>query len=184
MHSRHASNLTVLVSLAIVVALALGACTRPREGYQPEQPIPFSHYTHAGQNEIACQYCHVGPAMGRHSTVPSTNICMNCHLVVATDREPIKKLTEAYNNGTPIKWVKVHDLPDHAYFDHQPHVAFFQQNVEGNTAPGKMQGVCANCHGNVDEAAVVKTENEFNMGWCVNCHRENDAPIDCQTCHR
>ena len=184
MHRRHASTLTALVSLAIVFSLALGACTRPREGYQPEQPIPFSHYVHAGQNEIACQYCHVGPAAGRHSTVPSMNICMNCHRVVATDRAPIKQLTAAYEAGTPIQWVKVHDLPDHAFFDHQPHVAFFQQADAANTRPGQLQGVCANCHGNVNEVAVVQTVNEFNMGWCVNCHRENDAPIDCQTCHR
>jgi hypothetical protein len=184
MHYRHASILSAIIAVVIVVSLALGACTRPREGYQPEQPIPFSHYEHAGQHEIACQYCHVGPAMGRHSTVPSLNICMNCHKVIATDREPIKKLTAAYESGQPIRWIKVHDLPDFTFFDHQPHVAFFTKNQEGNDQPGRIQGVCANCHSNVNEMAVVATTNEFNMGWCISCHRQYDAPIGCQTCHR
>lgn len=174
----------ILLALAMVVVLLATGCSQPRKGYEPTQPIPFSHYVHSGQHEISCQYCHTAPAMGRHSTLPSTNICMNCHTMVAQESEHIQRLKQMYENNERIEWVKVHDLPDFAYFNHQPHVAYFMKNEAGNDKPGQLQGVCANCHGQVNTMEVVKTVNEFNMGWCVNCHRQYGAPNNCVTCHR
>jgi hypothetical protein len=179
-----ASNKLLLLGVFVIVfALIATACTRPRKDYQPDQPLNFSHYIHSGQHEIACQYCHTAPAMGRHSTVPSLDICMNCHKYVAVEKPAIIELTKKYNEGTPIEWTKVHDLPDFAYFNHQPHVAHFLKK-DGNDKPGQLQGVCSNCHGEVNSVEKVATMNEFNMGWCVNCHRQNEAPLNCTTCHR
>ena len=167
-----------------ITALTLAGCPQPRKGYQPDQPVAFSHALHAGQYEIPCQYCHVSPGMGRHSTVPSTNICMNCHSVVATDRPEIQKISSSYDENRRLEWVKVHDMPDFVFFDHQPHVNYFRKEQAGNDQPGRIEGVCANCHGNVNEMDKVRTVNEFNMGWCVNCHRQYEAPVNCTTCHR
>ena len=173
-----------LLAIGLVSLLATG-CQNPREGYTPEQPIPFSHYLHSGQNQVPCQYCHVSPAAGRHSTVPSVNICMNCHNLVAgktqEGQEHIKNLRKAYAENTPVRWVKVHDLPDHAHFVHQPHIAHF---LPKENDPDELQEVCAKCHGEVNTMAKVGTQVPFNMGWCVNCHRENNAPINCSTCHQ
>lgn len=173
MNVRHLHLLLVALTLVLV---AFVGCRNPRKGYEPAQPIEFSHYLHAGNHEIPCQYCHVSPAAGRHSTVPSVEICMNCHVAVegktAQGREDIQKIRDAYTNDEPIAWVKVHDLPRFAFFNHQPHIA---------------SGLdCTNCHGQVNTMGRVGTQNEFNMGWCVNCHRkpEHNAPLNCTTCHR
>lgn len=138
-------------------------------GYAPEQPIPFSHKLHAGDNEIPCQYCHTGVDKGKHATIPSANVCMNCHKVVKTDSPHIKKLTEKYNNNEAIEWIKVHDIPDHAFFNHRPHIeAGFD---------------CSSCHGNVAEMEKVQQVETLMMGFCINCHRDNGGPQDCYTCH-
>jgi hypothetical protein len=94
---------------------------------------------------------------------------MGCHKVVATDKEPIKWLTEKYNKNEPIEWVKVHDLPEYAHFSHKPHV---KAGVE-----------CQSCHGNVQNMAVVEQVAPLQMGWCIGCHKEKGASIDCITCH-
>lgn len=140
-------------------------------GYAPDQPIPYSHELHAGKYNIDCKYCHVGAETGRHASVPSLNICMNCHLVVAVGSPHIQKMTKAYRAGEPIEWEKVHLLPDHVKFNHAPHVA-----------AGK---ACQECHGQIQEMEVVSQYSSLSMGWCVNCHRkpENNAPVHCSTCH-
>ncbi|MEM1350499.1 MAG: cytochrome c3 family protein, partial [Myxococcota bacterium] len=129
------------------------------------------HQLHAGQNQIACRYCHVGVGEGPHASIPSVNTCMNCHSLVKTGSPEIKKIKAAWDSGEPIKWVKVHDLPDHARFSHTPHTNFGLD--------------CTECHGQVNTMEVVAVQNPFNMGWCVNCHRqpEYNAPVDCVTCH-
>jgi len=138
-------------------------------GYAPEQPIPFSHKIHAGDNQIPCMYCHVNADKSRHSTVPSMNICMNCHKVVKTDSPWIQKLTQAYKENKPLNWVKVHDMPDHVYFNHKRHIA---------------KGIdCSTCHGDVAKQDRVTQNKTLNMGFCVKCHRENKAPTECSTCH-
>ncbi len=141
------------------------------QGYQPDQPIPFPHDTHAGAYKIDCKYCHTTTEVGRHASVPSLNICMNCHMVVKTDSPWIQKITEAYNNNQSVVWEKVHLLPDHVKFNHSAHVLAGKQ--------------CQECHGPVQEMPVVYQWSSLSMGWCVNCHRqpENNAPVNCSTCH-
>jgi len=141
------------------------------QGYAPDQPIPFDHSLHVGQNQIQCQYCHNQVEINKHSNIPALSTCMNCHLVVKTDSPHIQKLREAYDNGKSIPWVKVHMLPDHVKFNHSAHVG---------------RGVnCQTCHGPVETMAKVYQHSDLSMGWCVNCHRqpENKAPINCSTCH-
>lgn len=141
------------------------------QGYEPDQPIPFSHKLHAGTYKMDCKYCHTGTETSRHAAVPPLNVCMNCHMVVKTDSPHIQKLTEAFTSGKSIAWNKVHLLPDHVKFNHAPHI--------------KAGKDCTTCHGNVAEMEKVKQVSSLAMGWCVNCHREpeNKAPTNCSTCH-
>ncbi len=167
------SNRFLKISIISIIMGFIGfnACINPRIGYAPEQPIKFSHQLHAGQNQIACRYCHVSVGEGPHASVPSVNTCMNCHSLVKTQSPEIQKIHKAWKEGEPIEWVKVHDLPDHARFSHQPHI---KAGVD-----------CVACHGQVNTMEVVQVVKPFNMGWCVNCHRqpEYNAPVDCVTCH-
>jgi hypothetical protein len=139
-------------------------------GYAPEQPIPFSHKIHAGDNNIPCMYCHTNVERSRHATIPAMNICMNCHSVVAIDKPDIVKLTEAYNAGKPLEWERIHKIPDHAYFSHQWHI---RKGFD-----------CAVCHGDVAAMERVSQVRKLNMGDCLSCHRENEAPTSCSTCHQ
>ena len=148
-------------------------------GYAPEQPIPFSHKKHAGEYKMACVYCHTQVEVANHSAVPSLNICMNCHMVVATDKEPIKRLQKKYYDGETVNWVKVHMLPDHVKFNHKRHVHRF--STEADRYPA-----CKTCHGEIKQMDVVKQHSSLSMGWCVNCHREQtpQGPLNCSTCHQ
>lgn len=145
--------------------------------YEPTQPIPYSHELHAGKYKIDCKYCHTSTEESRHASVPSLNICMNCHMVVKPGSPHIQKLTKAYNSGEPIEWQKVHLLPDHVKFNHAAHI------LSGKLGEGKQ--ACFQCHGRVDTMVEVKQVKDLSMGWCVNCHRqpEYDAPTTCSTCH-
>jgi cytochrome c551/c552 len=139
------------------------------DGYKPVQPIAFSHALHAGQYKIACQYCHTGVEKSKNATIPSTNICMNCHNVIEEGpkygKKEIAKVRESYNTGKPIEWVKVHNLPDLVYFNHAQHV--------------KVAGLeCAECHGKVEEMEEVYQHARLSMGWCINCHREKEVDIN------
>jgi mono/diheme cytochrome c family protein len=139
------------------------------QGYQPTQPIAFSHVTHAGKYEIDCQYCHIGVQVGKAATIPSTNICQNCHnerggIVngsVYGETELAKILVSGKTN-TPIEWVRVHNLPDLVYFNHSQHVAV--AGVE-----------CVTCHGPIQEMEKVYQYNVLSMGWCINCHRQTEV---------
>lgn len=150
------------------------------KGYHPEQPIKFSHKIHAGDNAIACQYCHNSVEKSRHAGIPTVNICMNCHKGIQegpiTGKKEIAKIYAAagFNakEGTydvskqnPIKWVKVHNLPDHVYFNHSQHVVV-----------GKLQ--CTQCHGNVKEMKTVEQKNPLTMKWCIECHRKTEVVMD------
>lgn len=163
------------------------------QGYQPIQPIAFSHKIHAGENKIDCQYCHSSAKHSKHSGIPSVNVCMNCHMNIAEVAETTKvdmgngyilgkeeldleiaKIYKAagwdpenleYTGDTkPIKWVRIHNLPDFVYFNHSQHVA--------------VQGVaCQTCHGPVQEMDELHQHSELTMGWCINCHRETRVDI-------
>lgn len=162
-----------LIPLLILAVLFLGGWaffdTFSNVGYAPQQPIPFSHKLHAGQSKIPCEYCHSSASRSRYATVPSSNVCMNCHLVARTDRAGVQELTKLYEADQPIPWVRVHRLPDYVYFSHRWHVA---------------KGVqCQECHGPVEEMDLVRQVASLKMGWCIDCHRKNEASQECQTCH-
>jgi hypothetical protein len=130
-------------------------------GYRPEQPVPYSHKLHAGNLGMDCLYCHTTVAKAGHAAVPPTETCMNCHTRVKTNSALLAPVRESYATGKPVKWVKVHSLPDYAYFNHSAHVTV---------------GVsCVSCHGRVDQMVEITQVKPLNMGWCLECHR-NPAP--------
>lgn len=137
-----------------------------QQGYAPKQPIAFSHKIHAGQYEIDCKYCHVGVMKGKSATIPSVNICMNCHNQIKsgtlTGDTEIGKIVKAYETNKPIEWVRIHNLPDLAYFNHSQHV-----NVAGVE--------CQTCHGPIETMDVVRQHSLLTMGWCIDCHRKTDV---------
>jgi hypothetical protein len=143
-------------SFVIVQARHIGF----NQDYAPEQPVAFSHKKHAGDLKMDCQYCHFGADKGRHAGVPPTELCLNCHSKVKTSSPEIKKLQKAVDSGENIQWVKVNHFPDFAYFNHSQHV-----NVAGVS--------CLECHGDVPNMAVLKQDKKLNMGWCIECHRDN-----------
>lgn len=162
-----------IFTILILKTLIDGAFTiGVQQGYQPTQPIAFSHEIHAGQYEIDCQYCHTGVNISKSANIPSPNICMNCHSQVKTESAEIAKIyaaidydpaTKTYGTNTrPIEWVRVHNLPDLAYFNHSQHV---------NVAEIE----CQTCHGPIEEMEVVYQYANLTMGWCINCHRETDV---------
>lgn len=132
-----------------------------QQGYAPKQPIAFSHKLHAGDYEIDCQYCHTGVEIAKNANIPSVNICMNCHSQVLPDSPEIQKLYAAQESGEPIEWVRIHNLPDLAYFNHSQHVSV-----------GEIE--CQTCHGEIQEMEVVKQFAPLTMGWCIDCHRSTD----------
>ncbi len=164
----------ILLKTLIDGAFTIGV----QQGYQPTQPIAFSHALHAGNYEIDCQYCHTGVRKAKSANIPSLNICMNCHSGIQNvGGEPgispeIAKIYKAidYNpetaeygdNPQPIEWVRIHNLPDLAYFNHAQHV-----QVGGLD--------CETCHGPIEEMEVVYQYSTLTMGWCINCHRETEV---------
>ena len=138
-------------------------------GYEPDQPIKFSHKVHAGENGIDCKYCHTGVMESQTAGIPSTSVCLNCHTNITegtnTGKEEIAKIHAAFKEGKPIEWVKVHNLPDHVFFSHAQHVN-----------AGKMD--CAECHGNVEEMGRLQQVEDLSMGWCLDCHRTKHIDMD------
>lgn len=137
-----------------------------QQGYAPKQPIAFSHKIHAGDLEIDCKYCHVGVMKSKNATIPSVNICMNCHNRIQegtqTGKGEIAKIIKAFETNKPIEWVRIHNLPDLAYFNHAQHV-----NVGGIE--------CQTCHGPIETMEVVRQHSLLTMGWCIDCHRKTDV---------
>jgi mono/diheme cytochrome c family protein len=133
-----------------------------QQGYAPKQPIAFSHKLHAGQYEIDCNYCHTGVRKSKSANIPSANICMNCHGQILTESPEIQKIYAAIENNRPIEWVRVHNLPDLAYFNHVQHVEVGNQE-------------CQTCHGQIEEMEVVEQFAPLTMGWCINCHKETNV---------
>lgn len=147
-----------------------------QQGYQPTQPIRYNHALHAGKHKIDCQYCHSSAAKGKAAGIPSLNTCMNCHKNVQKGpeygTEEIAKLYDAVGwdvatqkyvrPAKPVEWVRIHNLPDHVYFNHAQHV------VAGKVA-------CQTCHGPIQEMKEVYQFAPLSMGWCVNCHRQTEV---------
>lgn len=158
------------------------------QGYQPVQPIHFSHKIHAGDNKIECKYCHSSARVSKTSGIPSLNVCMNCHKTISEVAETtatadhskkfydeqIEKLYKAAGlakdekgnaiPASPVKWVRIHNLPDFAYFNHSQHVSV--AGIE-----------CQKCHGPVEEMEVLYQHAPLTMGWCINCHRETNVDV-------
>lgn len=173
------SSVFVIIMLKVTYdgLMGVGVTTN----YQPSQPIEFSHKIHAGQNGIDCNYCHTGARKSKHSGIPSANLCMNCHTYISegttTGTAEIQKIydaigfdaeTRTYIEGyeqKPIEWIRIHNLPDHAYFNHSQHVV-----------AGKLE--CQDCHGPVEEMDVLYQYSELTMGWCVDCHRETEVQME------
>ena len=185
--------LVVITVVVVLLGVAYGAYgylmqVGVDQGYEPVQPIHYSHRIHAGENKIECKYCHSSARVSKHSGIPSLNVCMNCHKQVnevaeetATaqyskefyDKE-IQKLYEATGwnpdemaytgEKKPVKWVRIHNLPDLAYFNHSQHVSV--ANIE-----------CQKCHGPVEEMEIMYQHSSLTMGWCINCHRETQVNV-------
>ena len=221
---RRLLTLVLLVGLVLsgeVLVGRLGSYPLPgdQQGYEPQQPIAFSHRLHAGDLQISCQYCHYGAENSRHAGIPAAGICMNCHRFVTAPQkamvgeilaahkekrapEPVvsPELQKLYDSlalndkleraadktPEPIKWVKVHNLPNYACFDHRAHV---NAGVD-----------CQRCHGPVETMEHLRQAKDLSMGWCVNCHRDCQRngvdgegngvngkavqpSLDCATCH-
>jgi len=136
-------------------------------GYQPIQPLPFSHTLHAGDLGIDCRYCHTSVERSNVATVPPTATCMNCHKLIKTQSEKLAPIRQSYQTGKPIEWTRVHLLPEYVYFNHSAHIT---------------AGVgCESCHGNVAQMETVKQAKPLSMGWCLSCHRhpeKNLRPLD------
>ena len=168
----------ILVTPAAVI---LGLIGITEIGWRAKpQPINFSHVLHAGNREIDCRYCHRGVDKGLHAGVPSVQDCWNCHQglikpgrnkdVPVVDMPEIRLLLKNYiETNRDINWFKNYDLAKHVHFSHKSHIA-----------AGKK---CEECHGNVAAQPVIKLQQRPGMGWCISCHRQNNAPVDCTTCH-
>jgi len=127
-------------------------------GYRPDQPVAYSHKLHAGELGIDCRYCHNTVEGTAHAAIPPAATCMNCHELVKTESARLAPVRESYATGEAIPWIRVHQLPDFAFFNHSSHVA---------------AGVgCASCHGRVDQMVVVEMKQPLSMGWCLDCHRD------------
>ncbi len=160
---------TVKGAVLIIAVLLLGKISLDSvmrvgisQGYAPKQPIAYSHKLHAGEYKINCAYCHTSVYKGKNASIPSANICMNCHGVIKNTSPEIKKLYAAIEKNQPIEWIRVHNLPDHAYFNHAQHT-----NVGGLA--------CQNCHGEIEKMEVVQQVSPLTMGWCIDCHRKTEV---------
>jgi hypothetical protein len=132
-------------------------------GYEPIQPVPYSHALHAGRLGMDCRYCHNTVEETSHAAIPPTQTCMGCHSKIKTDSPRLAAVRESYTTGNSVPWVKVHDLPDYVYFNHSAHVR---------------RGVgCVECHGRIDTMEVVSQNQPLSMSWCLECHRAPDAHL-------
>ena len=160
-------------------------------GYQPAQPIKFSHELHAGINQIDCQYCHTSAFKSKNSTIPSLNVCMNCHKNVQARTEDgavspeIQKIYNALGydpdaqtydktKEKPVEWVRVHNLPDFAYFNHSQHVVVGEEAIRKEKGLKPTDPVCFACHGPVNTMEEVYQYSPLTMKWCIDCHRNAD----------
>jgi len=146
----------------LVALIAYGVTPEAlRIGYQPDQPVPYSHALHAGELGIDCRYCHSVVERGAKAAIPPAGVCMNCHSTVKKDSDVLLPVRQAFAENEPVHWTRVTDLPDYVYFNHQAHV---------NAAVG-----CESCHGRVDQMVKVYQFAPLTMAWCLECHK-NPAP--------
>jgi hypothetical protein len=157
--ARAALVLTGLIVVALGVALnqLQRSPWVTKQGQRADQPVPFSHRHHVEGLGIQCQYCHTSVEKSMYAGIPPTKTCMNCHSEIWTNASMLEPVRKSWATGESIKWIRIHDLPDYVYFNHEIHV---------NKGIG-----CASCHGRVDEMPIMYAENSLQMEWCLNCHR-------------
>jgi len=156
--------LAVLGGAYVVALLYYGIHPQAMDiGYEPVQPVPYSHRLHAGDLGIDCRYCHNTVEESAFASLPPTQTCMGCHRDIFPQSERLAPVRESYATGMPIPWVRVHDLPDFVYFNHSAHVR---------------RGVgCVECHGRVDKMDRVYQAKALSMAWCLSCHRHPEAHL-------
>jgi len=149
------AGLVLFLGWAVFLLMRSAWVTRQHEFI--EQPIQFSHLHHAGGMGIDCRYCHTSVDKSAFAGIPPTKTCMNCHSQILTNAPILEPVRASFRNDTPLRWVRVHDLPDFVYFNHQIHVR---------------QGVgCATCHGRIDQMPLTYQAETLLMEWCLGCHR-------------
>lgn len=192
----------LVITGAMVYVIGSAWFGLPVGAQAPHQPIAFPHTVHAGSVDdgglgLDCTFCHRNVDKGAAATIPSTEQCMFCHATIdgttTAAMVEIQKLQDAVAAGEPINWVRVHRLPDHVQFVHDAHVRFLMANPEQivnatslTISPAgtvNAAETCSTCHGMVAEMTEVKQIRALKMGDCVDCHREQNAPTDCSTCH-
>ena len=155
------ASLVLTGLIVIALGVALNQLQRSpwvtKQGQRPDQPIPFSHKHHVEGLGLQCQYCHVQVEKAAYAGIPPTKTCINCHAQIWTNADYLEPVRQSWATGASIQWIRVHDLPDFVYFNHDIHV---------NKGIG-----CASCHGRVDEMPLMYQENTLQMEWCLNCHR-------------
>jgi hypothetical protein len=150
--------LFLFVGLLWLIAAVNRSAYVTEQGVAREQPVPFSHEHHVGGLGIDCRYCHTSVETSAFAGIPATSICMNCHSQIWSASDVLKPVRDSFQNGTPIRWTRVHNLPDFTYFNHAIHV---QKGVG-----------CSTCHGPVDRMPLMRQEHSLQMEWCLGCHRQ------------
>lgn len=169
----HSTNTLVRIGFLALVILAAGGSVAYYEGYNSpyfnrvnvvrEQPVMFSHKHHVNGLGIDCRYCHTSVEVSSSAGIPPTYTCMTCHSQVWTDAPILEPVRESYRTGKPLRWVRVHDLPDFAYFNHSIHIK---------------KGIgCTTCHGQIDQMPMTRQVNTLYMGWCLDCHRHPERYV-------
>lgn len=161
--------LQIVIYLVVLAGIATAGVTYymtpkyTRVGYAPVQPVPYSHELHVGQLGLDCRYCHSNVDKSGYANLPTAQTCMNCHNQVKPDSPLLAPIRRSYETGEPVPWVKIHDLPDFAYFNHAVHVN---------------RGVsCVECHGKINEMEVVEHAQPLSMGFCLDCHRAPESRV-------
>lgn len=162
-------RVAVLVGAALFVGYAAVVITfgftpyATDVGYAPEQPVAYSHKLHAGTLGMDCRYCHNTVEEAGFAAIPPTSTCVGCHATILPESTKLEPVFESWNSGKPVEWVKIHDLPDYAYFNHSAHVR---------------RGVgCVSCHGRIDTMDVVYQAQPLSMSWCLDCHRNPEPHL-------
>jgi hypothetical protein len=150
--------LAVLPAAALLGAWYVRSAWYTGAGVAPQQPVPFSHAHHVGEDGIDCRYCHTTVEVSASAGLPATDTCMSCHSHIWNDAPMLAPVRRSLVRGEPLAWQRVHDLPDFVYFDHSVHV--------GNGVP------CVACHGSVDRMPLTRQVHSLQMGWCLECHRD------------
>jgi len=163
------SRVSVFGAIIILAGVAWALAEIQRSPYNTRalvarsQPVQFSHKRHAGDDGIDCRYCHTSVETSATAGIPPTATCYNCHKLIWKDSPMLEPVRASFRTGEPIRWTKVHDLPDFAYFNHSIHVA---------------KGVgCQECHGRVDKMALMRSEHPLQMRWCLDCHRNPETHL-------